>query len=43
MNNGGPEFPAVRNTAVAFARIYGKPLSADDAASLYAKSGLQQQ
>lgn len=39
-NNGGPEYPAARNTAVAFARIYGKALSADDAAQLYAKSGL---
>ena len=43
MNNGGPEYPAARNTAIAFARIYGKALSADDAAQLYAKSGLQQQ
>ena len=39
-NNGGPEYPAARNTAIAFARIYGKALSADDAAQLYAKSGL---
>ena len=41
MNDGGPEFPAVRNTAIAFARIYGKPLTDADAAQLYAKSGLK--
>ena len=40
MNNGAPENPAVRNTAIAFARIYGKPLTDDEAAQLYQKSGL---
>ena len=39
-NNGAPELPAVRNTAIAFARIYGRPLSAEQAAQLYQKSGL---
>ena len=38
--NGAPETPAVRNTAIAFARLYGKPLTADEVEALYQKSGL---
>lgn len=41
MNDGAPEYPAVRNTAIAFARIYGRPLTSDEAAQLYGKSGLK--